>query len=288
MKQFISTSLFLGICLWTSLLWGGGAGRVLQEALEAFARRPPRGLTDDAVRVIVADMSRLASRYGDDLVLAAMKKSGPETVSMVLRSASRETEEHALRLLARHGKPAIMAASRPTSLALLAKFGDDAGEALVRHGTIAEPLIENYGTPMAQALRSVNSRNARRLAMLEKDGILARIPQRDDVLKVVAKYGDSAADWIWKNKGSITVAAVVAAFVANPEAFLRGTGALVGTVFSSFLPSWWFGLCVLLVVFVAGMFMFPKWLRRSIYNVCSYIWSRVYRNTKSAGQSATR
>jgi len=42
------------------------------------------------------------------------------------------------------------------------------------------------------------------------------------ILDVIGKYGDHAADWVWRHKGALAVASVAAAFVADPEPFLNG------------------------------------------------------------------
>ena len=59
--------------------------------------------------------------------------------------------------------------------------------------------------------------------MMADDAALAKIGRTDEVLAVVSKYGDRAMDFIWKNKGSLTVATVLTAFLANPQPFIDGT-----------------------------------------------------------------
>jgi hypothetical protein len=107
-------------------------------------------------------------------------------------------------------------------MAIFIKYGDNAAEGMMKHGEIAEPLLSSFGKPAAGALKSVNSQSVRRLAMLAEDGQLAKIGQTPELLEVVAKYGDRAADFIWRNKGALTVTAALAAFLANPEPFLDG------------------------------------------------------------------
>lgn len=75
---------------------------------------------------------------------------------------------------------------------------------------------------MARALTKIDGQNGRRLAMLADEGVLTKVPQRDAVLDTIGKYGDKAADGVWRNKGVVTVATVAAAFVANPEPFING------------------------------------------------------------------
>jgi len=58
--------------------------------------------------------------------------------------------------------------------------------------------------------------------MMAADGTLAASGRADDILNVIGRYGDRAADWVWRNKAAIAVSAVAAAFVAEPERFLDG------------------------------------------------------------------
>jgi hypothetical protein len=66
--------------------------------------------------------------------------------------------------------------------------------------------------------------------MLAENGTLAKMGREVEVLEVIGKYGDRAADFIWRHKGALAVGATLTAFLANPEPFLDGTQVLVGTV----------------------------------------------------------
>jgi len=68
----------------------------------------------------------------------------------------------------------------------------------------------------------VNPRNGRRLAMLLEEDI-AKTARHAELLEVVGKHGDSAADFIWRNKGVLAGGAALTAFLVNPEPFLNGT-----------------------------------------------------------------
>lgn len=228
-RTFMGVLVVMGICA-CGQAGAGVHSQALREITEALVRRPPAGMTREMAEALGDDLLRIASRHGDELVVAACKKAPPQLVVRLLRQAGKEGEQAALKLLARHGDNAVWVVQRPKALAIFMKFGDEAGEALVKHKSIAEPLIENYGSSMARAASRVNTQNARRLAMLHKEGILQKMPQREEVLDVIARYGDRAADWVWRNKGSIVVASVAAAFVADPEGFLSGTSQLLGVV----------------------------------------------------------
>jgi len=204
--------------------------RALREITEALVRRAPAGMTREMAEALADDLLKIAARHGDDLVAAACKKVPPQVLVRLMREAGTEGEQAILKILARYGDNAVWIVQRPRALAIFMKFGDEAGEALVKHGAIAEPLIENYGTPAAKAIRRLNGQNARRLAILHEEGVLQKMPHREEVMDVIARYGDRAADWVWRNKGAILVTSVAAGFVANPEGFLTGTSQLVEAV----------------------------------------------------------
>jgi hypothetical protein len=67
----------------------------------------------------------------------------------------------------------------------------------------------------------------RRLAILAEDGTLARSGRWDELLAVIERHGDRAMDFVWRNKGALTVATVLGTFLADPEAFLGGGRELV-------------------------------------------------------------
>jgi hypothetical protein len=56
------------------------------------------------------------------------------------------------------------------------------------------------------------------MAMLSDE--LAAAGRGGDWMRVLAANGDIAAEWVWKNRGTIGVATAASAFLANPEAFL--------------------------------------------------------------------
>lgn len=204
----------------------GIASKPMKEAAEyvmrKFGQEAAEEFGENSAELLTRKMGTLAVRHGDDVVVEACKKVGPRALRVV-EEVGEEGAGKALKLMARHGDEALWVISRPKSLALFAKFGDDAAEAMIRHRAVAENLVEKFGSPMARALCRVNGQNARRLAMLADEGILVKVPQRDAVLDTIGNYGNAAADWIWRNKGAITVAAVAAAFVANPKPFIDGT-----------------------------------------------------------------
>ena len=61
--------------------------------------------------------------------------------------------------------------------------------------------------------------------MLAADGTL-----KPNLVAVVAKHGDRACDFIWRNKGALSIGAGLTAFVSAPGEFLDGTRGLAEVV----------------------------------------------------------
>ena len=196
-----------------------GKAALAREAAEYVIRKFGKEAAEVGVETLTQKLETLAVKHGDDVFLA-VRKVGPRTIRII-----EEAGEHGLesvKLMARYGDDAVWVVAKKNRMAIFVKYGDDAAETMMKHGEIAEPLLSSFGKPAAGALKSVSSQNARRLAMLADEGQLAKIGQTPELLEVVAKYGDRAADFIWQNKGALTVAAALAAFLANPEPFLDG------------------------------------------------------------------
>jgi hypothetical protein len=105
---------------------------------------------------------------------------------------------------------------------LFLKHGDAAAAALVKHKGIAEPVIERFGQPAVRALQASNMQSGRRLAMMLEGGELAKIGRSQELLDVIARYGDRAMTFVWQHKGALTTTAGLTAFLANPQAFITG------------------------------------------------------------------
>ena len=213
------------ICCRQSNVQAGVASKAIQEALEFTTRQFSKEVAAEGVERLASRMSALALTHSDDLVVQAVKRCGPRTIKLVESAGPHGGE--VLRLLARHGDAAIPLATRNASLGLVRRFGTEAGEACVRHGTIAEPVIRQFAEGGAKAMAQVSPRAGRQLAMLTEERLL-----KPELIDVVIRYGDKACDFIWRNKTTLASAAALAAFVANPAAFLNGTAVLTGAIVS--------------------------------------------------------
>jgi hypothetical protein len=202
-----------------SFSFAQGKAALARESAEYVMRKFGKEAAEVGVETLTRKIEALAVKHGDDVFLA-VRKVGPRTLRIV-----EEAGEHGLesvKLMARYGDDAVWVVAKKNRLAIFVKYGDNAAEGMMKHGEIAEPLLVSFGKPAAGAMKAVNSQNARRLAMMAEDGQLAKIGQTPELLEVVAKYGDRAADFVWRNKGALTVAATLTAFLANPEPFLDG------------------------------------------------------------------
>ncbi len=194
--------------------------KAIQDAVEYAARKFAADVGQESTETLTAKLTRLAARHGDEAV-TAFRKVGPRALRL-----AEEAGEHAnaaVRLMARHGDEALWVLENPQRMALFVKFGDDAAEAMVRHKGVATPLIERFHEPAARAIKAIDGQNARRVAMMAEDGSLAGIGSTDAILAVIEKYGNRAADFIWRNKGTLAVGVVLAAFLDDPQPFIEGT-----------------------------------------------------------------
>ncbi len=196
-----------------------GKATLAREAAEYLMRKFGKEASKVGVETLTRKIETLAIKHGDD-VFIAVRKVGPRTLRIV--EDAREHGTKSVKLMARYGDDAVWVVAKKNRMAIFVKYGDHAAEGMMKHGEIAEPLLTSFGKPAAGALKAVSSQNGRRLAMLAEDGQLAQIGQTPELLEVVAKHGDRAADFIWRNKGALTFTAALTAFLVNPELFLDG------------------------------------------------------------------
>jgi hypothetical protein len=199
---------------------GGARSKVAQETAEYVLQRFGRQAAREGAEGLARKIEVYASRHGDEFV-QAVRKVGPRTFHLVEEAGVNGGK--AVQVMARHGEHgATWVVARPKGMQLFLQHGDEAANVLVKHKAVAEPLIEHLGQPAVKALQAANTQSGRRLAMLLESGELAKIGRHEEVLEVVAKYGDRAMTFVWENKGALATTAGLAAFLANPEAFING------------------------------------------------------------------
>jgi hypothetical protein len=170
------------------------------------------------VESLTQQIGQMAAKYGDD-VFIAVRKVGPRALKQYV---ARQYGPESIKLVAKYGDDAIWIINKPNRMALFLKYGENAAESMIKHRAMADLLIEKFGQPAAGALKMISAQNGRRLVMLAEDEKLARILRQRELFDLINKRGDSAVDFIWKNKGALAATAALTAFVANPDMFISG------------------------------------------------------------------
>lgn len=199
---------------------GQGKVGLARELVEQLSRTFAKEVADEGAEKLTSRVTSVLAKVGDE-GSEAISKVGPRAVRLIEEAG--EDSVKTAKLLAKYGDEAVWAVDDPARRALITKFGDDAGEALVRHGSIAEKVLVQTGEPAVAALKSLSAQNGRRLAMLSEDTATQGLAKNPDLLAVVGKFGDRGMDFIWRNKGALAAGTALAVFVANPEPFLDGT-----------------------------------------------------------------
>jgi hypothetical protein len=223
------------------------AAREAAEALfEQFGTKVGKNVPE-----LTARIERVAARHGDEVVFAAIRKGGPSALGLV--EAAGADGVKAARVLSQFGEQgATRVLSRPTAMKQFLQLGDEAATVLVRHHGVAEPMLERGGAQAVKALGAIDARNGRRLVML-MDGELANAGRHPELLGVVAKHGDPAVNWLWKNKGILAGGAALAVFLADPKPFLDGTRDIAGTVGETVMKPVTSGIFTLLNIALVGI-----------------------------------
>ena len=120
-----------------------------RELVEFVSRRFGKEVAEEGSEVLTRKVESLLVKYGDD-VGEAVRKVGPRSIQL-LDDAAAEGVQQSARLLAKHGDEAIWVVGNQSRRAIAAKLGDDAAEAMIKHGEIAEPVLEMAGQSAAAA-----------------------------------------------------------------------------------------------------------------------------------------
>ncbi|MFM7592255.1 MAG: hypothetical protein ACKO85_10715 [Isosphaeraceae bacterium] len=220
--------IFLGF---TTPVSAGVGEKVLQETAEFVLRKFGKTALREGAETFAERLGKASLRHGDD-ILTAVRKVGPK--AMKYADDAGEEAPKVIRLLSKHGDDAAhWVIERPQAMKLLSQHGDDAAEVMIRHKGLAEPVLERLGKPAVDALGAVGPQGGRRMAMLAESGDLAKLGQVPELMNVIARYGDPAMDFIWRNKGPLAVGTTLTAFLAEPKAFIEGSASLAATVGSS-------------------------------------------------------
>lgn len=216
---FMLASLFAPEC------FAGAASGAVRETTEIVMRKFGKEVAEESAEAVSKRVAEAGAKFGEE-GLEAMSKVGPRAFGKITIEAG----EHApavVKLTAKYGEQAVWVVSKPRGLAVFVKYGEEAATAVMKHPGIAEGAVEQLGVPAARALNAVGGAQARRLGMMIEDGAIKTGEQSAGLLGVVAKYGDKAMEFIWKNKGALAITAGLTAFLHDPEPFIQGTKDLV-------------------------------------------------------------
>lgn len=196
-----------------------------RELAEFLTKGMSKAARESALDGFERQCSRALARYGDDCA-PFIKQLGREGLETLERAGT-----NGAAILKWHkqspGK-ALYVIRDPDRLALALRHGDEAFDAMIRHPGAAEELFRSYGAPAATWLKSLNQRDALRLAALNQEGWLKRLfSDSADVGKFIKRYGSAGIRFIWNNKGKLSVGGALALFLNDPEAFINGSRKLM-------------------------------------------------------------
>lgn len=214
------TVVYIAAGLLPALATAGVVSTAARELAEYSLEKSGMKASEEAVNELAARIEAAGTNYGEDAVNQAVRKVGPRAIS--LAEGAGENGPRVMELISRFGDGGVWVASQPERLSLFAKYGEPAAQAMIRHEGIAEPVIEAFGKPATDALVKIGPQSGRRLAMMTEEGELTRLGHTKELLGVVGKYGDSAMNFIWRNKGALAVGVAMTAFLADPKPFIEG------------------------------------------------------------------
>ncbi|MBU6386000.1 MAG: hypothetical protein KGS49_08695 [Planctomycetes bacterium] len=220
----LATAFLATLVLFGGAAWAQGKAALAKEVAEQLIRRFSKEVADEGVEKLTARVQSVMASAGDD-VFKVIEKGGPRALRILEGSGA--DGAISARLLSKYGDEAIGALESPVRLGMVREFGEEAGEALIKHGVVAEKLIASAGSPAVGAMKQLTDQSVRRMAMLADEPSTAALAKSSDLLGVVGRYGDRAMDFVWRNKLTLAGGTALAAFVANPEPFLDGTRQLV-------------------------------------------------------------
>jgi hypothetical protein len=195
-----------------------------RELLRFVESRFAREVAEEGAERLEPRLVRAIEQWGDDAV-AAIRTVGP-------RVGMRALESHgapAARFLSRFGDDGarVLSEEGDTALRLWSRYGDEAVEAMVRHRGVGARIADELGTAGMRASRGLSEDGAVRLAGVAP--LVRGSGRAAEILSVVERFGDRACAFLWRNKGVVFGAALLAAFLSDPEPYLAGVKELVVT-----------------------------------------------------------
>ena len=187
--------------------------KLAKETVEQLRIKFPKEVAEHGVEGLARKIEVMVNRHGDEVFLA-VQRVGPRSLPLIEHAGVHAKQ--AIDLMARFGDRAIWVVGKEHRLAISARLGEDAAEAMIKHLAMAEPLLLSLERPAASALNAISSFYAIQLVIMFEKGELAQIGRTPDLLAVIAKFGDQAMEYIWNNKAALTGAAALTLFLAHP------------------------------------------------------------------------
>jgi len=182
------------------------ARRVAREVVESFGR--------EAVEAAEPSVLRLVETYGEEAGMV-LRRVGPSGIQAMERFGA-----SGLRILARFGDDGVrlLAIEGDAAVAALARYGEEAVELMIRHPGVGREVLATFGS---QVLRTP-LRTESMIALGRLSEPIRNSGRSTEILAIIEKYGDRACDFLWRNKGTIFVGSVLAAFLHDPKPYIEG------------------------------------------------------------------
>ncbi|HEX7899682.1 MAG TPA: hypothetical protein VF950_18070 [Planctomycetota bacterium] len=180
-------------------------------AAKAVAREVVEALEPRVVRAVEA--------YGDDAARALRVGGAAALPALEAHGAT------AARFLARFGDDGarLLAAEGDAVVTLFAKHGDEAVAFMLKHPGVGRDLVEAFGAQAARANVTTGG-----VVLMNRMAEPIRASGRAaEIFGVVERFGDRACAFLWRNKGAVFGAALLTAFLADPEPYIEGAKRLV-------------------------------------------------------------
>lgn len=202
----------------------GPTSTAIREAAEYVMKKFGRGPAGNTLDEVAESTAKVVAKHGDE-ALPFIRSSGHAGFKALAEAGDQAPD--VIRLYARKGDEAVWIISEPKKLAIFLRHGDSAADALLRHPGIADDLVERFGLPAADALNSVSRPAAQRMGTAATEGLFTATPRSPELFSVLARHGDQAMDFIWRNKGALTATALLASFLNDPEPYFSGARTLI-------------------------------------------------------------
>jgi hypothetical protein len=204
------------MAIWLALIslacpQSAAARKAAKEVVETFAR--------EAIERAEPRVAALIDAYGDDAARVLRRVGAPGVAALEKHGAA------GLRILSRWGDDGIrlLASEGDDAVRMLAAHGDDGISFMIRHPGVGRDLLGHFGR---QALKSDISTES--VILLNRLAEPIKSSGRSEaIFGVVERFGDRACQFLWRHKGTIFAAAVLASFLADPQPYLDGVKQLV-------------------------------------------------------------